>query len=650
MPVKLGSSGGGGGAGDTYTASTAVADLPVESGKNYALSSDGKLVAADLLVAKQATQPVPNSVNGASGYQYSLNVYGDMVTPDGKATFHFIADDGSGNYAMFYISLDGGQTNNGLVMKSGSGNPFDRSIGWGGSSGGSMYLRCLGEDDTYYYYIFWCNWYEATTSSTNYGMGRGFMVKKSDHTFHGYGSSDLHTSVMPIWHARAQSANVNYQEDHDYSRQSKYFFHTCRNKDIFVWTYAQYNMPLYGFMVAAVDTYRSSDSQYYGGTSMGLPKNSGVQYSNTTHRDNVTQQQHMPFFKVDDANGIFIAPYYCASGTNNGQHVFLKYTVAANHTITTSSEILIGGTDPAQGSAGYGHWIATTNPLIYYYLYHSSSTSLYHTKCTWNSDWTAATWGTQVQITLPLTMTGGWGTSSWANDYDYADMGLKHSVPEKELFFMTGNNDNTDKSALALSFPATGTPSVIGTTTLNTVLGTDGNADYNAMQMQSLHNGTMFATLPLKGNMETYGYAIHYTDFFNPNFKKTMDKPAIARADGAIGDTVNIDLKTGDTSTATLSSDFYLTKEGMSYPLDVEGGTSAASSVIKSIQRGVSTLSSVATINTAISKVSVDKSFVTSGGESSGTRVELAGPTTINITRTSSSGTAYISWEVIEFV
>ena len=61
---------------------------------------------------------------------------------------------------MFYISLDGGQTNNGLVMKSGSGNPFDRSIGWGGSTGGSMYLKCLGEDDTYYYYIFWCNWYE----------------------------------------------------------------------------------------------------------------------------------------------------------------------------------------------------------------------------------------------------------------------------------------------------------------------------------------------------------------------------------------------------------------------------------------------------------------------------------------------------------
>jgi len=641
MTFKFGGSGGGGGAGDTYTASTAVAGLPIESGKSYALSSEGVLVAGDTLVSKQSSLPVPNSVDHASGYQYALNVYGDMVTPDGKATFHFIADDGSGYYSIFYISLDGGETNNGLVMKAGSGNPFDRSIGWGGSTGGSMYLKCLGEDDNYYYYIFWCNWYEQSTSSTNYGMGRGFVVTKSEHKFHAYGTSDVHTSLMPIWHANTPIANVNYQEDHDYSRQSKYFFHTCRNKDIFVWTYATHTMPLYGFMVGAVDTYRSSDSSYWGGTSMGLPKSSGFQYSNTTHRDNVTQQQHMPFFKVDDANGIFIAPYFCASGTNNGQHVFLKYTVAANHTITTSSEILIGGTDPAQGSNGYGHWIATTNPLIYYYLYHNSSTSLYHTKCTWNSDWTAATWGTQVQITLPLTMNAGSGTSEWANNYDSTNMGLKHSVPEKELFFMTGNNDGTDTSALALSFPATGTPSVIGTTTLNTSLGSE-NADYNAMQMQSLHNGSMFATLPLKGNMESYGYAIYYTDHYNPNFKKTSSKPAIARADGAIGDTVNIDLKTGDTATATLSNNFYLTKEGMSYPLDIPGEVETSN--IKSIQRG-RTYTGNGT--TTISKVDLTKTMLNFSTYSGSGDAILTNATTITF---SVSGGTYYSWEVIEYV
>ena len=147
----LGSSGGG--AGDTYTASTAVADIPVESGRSYALSSDGKLVPSDLIVRKkQGIAVPPSNVPGASGYAYAFNVYGDMVTPDGKATFHFLSDNGSGYYGIFYISLDGGLTSNGPVMDESTGNPFDRSIGWGGGTGARAYVRLLGEDDTYYYY------------------------------------------------------------------------------------------------------------------------------------------------------------------------------------------------------------------------------------------------------------------------------------------------------------------------------------------------------------------------------------------------------------------------------------------------------------------------------------------------------------------
>ena len=118
----LGSSGGG--AGDTYTASTAEAGVPVESGRSYALSSDGKLFPSNMLVAKQVTHPVPNSVAGASGYQYALNVFGDMVTPDGKATFHFIADDG-GRPLMID---DTGVVSNNFFLESNSSNTTYASI------------------------------------------------------------------------------------------------------------------------------------------------------------------------------------------------------------------------------------------------------------------------------------------------------------------------------------------------------------------------------------------------------------------------------------------------------------------------------------------------------------------------------------------
>ena len=653
--------GGGGGAGDTYTASTAVADIPVESGKSYALSSDGKLVPSDLIVTKRQALTVPASnVYGGSGYAYAFNVYGDMVTPDGKATFHFIGDNGNGNYGIFYISLDRGLTSNGPVMDSTTGNPFDRSIGWGGSTGARMYMRLLGEDDTYYYYTLFCDFYEASTSSTNYSVGRGIMVKKADYTFNTTGTDDVAGAQSPIWRTRTATNVSNYQHDHDYSRQSKQFFFTCRNKDIFVWTEGLNSVSEYGFVLNAVDTYRSSDSTYWGGTSMGLPKTSGVEQSNNTHRDNVTAQQHLPLFKVDDANGIFIAQYYAASGSNSGQHVFLKYTIAADHTITTSSEVLIGGTDPAQGSAAFGHWIATSNPLIYYYLYHDSGSSLYYTPCTWNSDWTTATWGTQVQLTLPIAMTDGYGTSNWANDYDDILMGVKHSVPEKELFFMTGNSGHTDRSALALSFPASGTPSVLGTVALNKVLD-HSSADYNAMHMQSMNNGTMFSVQAQGGTHETYGYAIHYTDYWNPNFKKTTSKPAIARADGDIGDTVNIDLKTGDTATATLSSNFYLTKENMSYPLDSGDTSPDQPSVIKSIQRGIAYLDNntqvgYAGANITISPVNTSKAFLnvsmgpTYNNVTSIGRGFLSGSNTITFNLVADNTAAYWNWEVIEYV
>ena len=231
----LGSSGGG--AGDTYTASTAVADIPVESGRSYALSSDGKLVPSDLIVRKkQGIAVPPSNVPGASGYAYAFNVYGDMVTPDGKATFHFLSDNGSGYYGIFYISLDGGLTSNGPVMDESTGNPFDRSIGWGGGTGARAYVRLLGEDDTYYYYTLFFDFYEASTSSTNYSVGRGIMVKKADYTFHTSGTDDVVSAQAPIWRTRTSTNVSNYQHDHDYSRQSKQFFFTCRNKDIFVWT------------------------------------------------------------------------------------------------------------------------------------------------------------------------------------------------------------------------------------------------------------------------------------------------------------------------------------------------------------------------------------------------------------------------------
>ena len=646
MTFKFGGSGGGGGAGDTYTASTAVAGIQVENGRSYNLSNAGKLSPSNTEIVKMTSMPVPNTgVDSGSSMQYDHNIYGDRITPDGKATFHLITDNDNYNRGVFYVSLDGGATSNGAVQGQSSYGPMMYQGGYNGAQG-TAYVKLISEDSTDYFYIVWFSWKYAAAATSWYNSGHGFILKKSNHQFKYANWS----SYMPQFAAMGTSTSNQYTPRHHYARQSKYFYETCRNKDIFVWTYGQYNDGNGGFSMGAVDTWRSSDAAYYGGTGVGLPKSSGAQYSNTTHRDNAKEQAHMPLFKVDDANGIFIAPYYATAGSNQNEHVYIKYTIAANHTIS-ETEIAISGTDPAQGAAGLGHWIATTNPLIFYYLYMGATTTLYYTKCTWNSDWTSATWGTQAYITIvDTTQATGYGSTYWANDQDHTTMQLKHSVPEKELFFTTGANA-AGKNAAVFSFPATGTPSQLGLCTLNDEL--DGTFGQN-MIMQSMNNGTMMS-IQYGQNTETYGYACFYTDHFDPTFKKTTNQVAIARADGTPGATVNIDLKTGDTASTTLSSDFYLTKEGMSYPLAVEGaGTGALTTVIKSVQRGTGyATSSSATVS--ITGVDMNKAqLVINGWNSSqnkGVYGQLTASSTITVYKNNGySYGYYYGWEVIEYV
>ena len=655
MPVKLGGSGGGG--GDTYTASTAAALISVESGKSYALSSDGKLAPASMEVESSGPYGGADSaVTGASNYDNQNPVWGDMITPDGVASFHFVTDVQSPKQGIFYISLDNGATENGSVFNESSFDPFSADIGNAGARS-EIHLKLIGEETAYWFYAMFI---QSVESSYTWQHGRSFMVKKADHKFHNSGGAYHPSAQSPEWLAQQQAPN-NYRLDLQVARQNKFFMFSCRNGAKFVYANPSPNGTTEkpGVMFYAQDTYRSSDSSYWGGTSTGLPKVSGQAYSGVTHRDNAKIDTHQPFFKVDDANGIFIAPYFAGAGSNNGQYVFIKYSVASNTAITEASEVLVTGTDPTDINAGNGHWVATTYPLIYDLTYSETATTMVYANCTFNADWTAAAWSAAATLNLSVSMTTGHGYSYWGfNDSLSAHIHttVKHSIPEKELFFMTGANSAADNTVV-LSFPASGDPSELGLTTLNNTLsGVYGSK----MVMQSMNSGSMMSISHpwvSDGNFNRgkQGYAIYYMDNFNPNFKKTSDLVAIARADGAAGATVNIDLKSGDTASATLSSSYYATKEGMSYPLDVAGASPAKfTTAIKSIQRGVYALAATSA-TTAISTVDVAKSFVSSSSSSSSgadedAYVQLSAPATLTFVRNSNSGTTDVSWEVIEFV
>ena len=666
MSFKFGGSGGGGGAGDTYTASTATAAIPVENGRLYALSSTGTLVPSSMEIESSGEYiGNPTAVAGYSAYENQNGVYGDMITPDGVASFHFTTDvtSSNGQHGVFYISLDNGATNNGPVFDSSTGDPFSDEIGWNGARS-EIHLKLIGEETDYWFYAMFIYSVEAGSGQQH---GRGFMVKKADHKLHTTGTTSFVGGQSPEWLAQQNVPN-GYRLDLEVGRQSKFFMFSCRNSTKFVYTNPSPNGTTEkpGWMFYAQDTYRSSDSSYWGGTSMGLPKLSGQAYSGVTHRDNAKQDTHQPLFKVDDANGIFVAPYYAGAGSNNGQYVFIKYTVNANTTITEASEVLVTGTDPSDINAGNGHWIATSNPLIFYLTYNETATTVKYAKLTFNADWTAAAWSAQATLTISTAMDSGvygywnWGFADPLNSVQAVI--VKHSFPSKELFFMTGAN-SAAKNTVVLSFPASGDPSELGLTTLNNTLsGVYGTK----MIMQSMNSDSMISISHpwvSGGNFDRgeQGYAIYYTDHFNPNFKKTVGEVAIARADGVIGATVNIDLKSGDTASTTLSSNYYLTKEGMSYPLDVEGGAPLAPSVIKSVQRGVAYLGNSTQVGYAgesvtISPVNLNKSFCTISmgptynNVTSIGRGRLSSSTTVTFNLIADNAAAYWNWEVIEYV
>ena len=154
MSFKFGGSGGGGGAGDTYTASTATAAIPVENGRLYALSSTGTLVPSSMEIESSGEYiGNPTAVAGYSAYENQNGVYGDMITPDGVASFHFTTDvtSSNGQHGVFYISLDNGATNNGPVFDSSTGDPFSDEIGWNGARS-EIHLKLIGEETDYWFY------------------------------------------------------------------------------------------------------------------------------------------------------------------------------------------------------------------------------------------------------------------------------------------------------------------------------------------------------------------------------------------------------------------------------------------------------------------------------------------------------------------
>ena len=614
-------SSGGGGAGDTYTASTAIAKNPIVAGKSYALTSDGGIVTpAGGTIASVGGFDTTQFVNS---HEYSVSIYGDVFLPDAETSgaYFVITTDAHGSYpGKLFVNKGGVPTELG-----GTEIGINMENYWQQVSYSAVYLKNYAEDNTYWYYALMGM--KRGSSDTYYRSGwYTFAVTKASHAFPGSNYANPYYKTWDSWDDNNSDRN-----------RAEGMFVGNSNNELVVDSLRggtkliRMRGNAYNDNYVSVETANLESSGNYANLYNASTGSQGI--------STLSEGSHVAYFKVDDANGKFIILY-----TKDGDAGYSYYhgSTPASGNTTYSSEIDVSGT--LGSNMQYAHFIATANPLVYYATYLDSSTTLSYQKITFASDLTSASMATMATLTVP----GGYGsymggTTYWARQYDEGiQRNQKLSIPGDEILLIWGSSDAASDTGRTLIFPASGTPSDGGTNTINTDFSRIG---YTVGLTLTLANNGEHIVAHTHAASEAEGYDLVSAKKYAP-YKNTVENVAIARAAGNVGDTINIDLKTGDTATAALSTDFYATKENMVYPLDVAGNVTAESK-IKSIQRGRTYTGSSGGSSTTISPVNREKStlnFTTYSGDGDG---ELSSSSRITFYKSSAN---YFNWEVIEYV
>ncbi len=620
----LGSSGGG--SGDTYTASTATAKNIIEAGKSYALTSDGGIVTpATGVLAQVGSFTAEDMFNNMEN---SVSIYGDVFLPDAETSgaYFVLVADAQSSYGGYLLVNKGGEP----VSSGGSGIYFSLSSQWSSATSCSLYLVQYGETtDNWYYGLM------GMKDSTYWRSGwYTFGVEKSTHQILNSNYANPYTTTWDSWDD-SNSSNVNSVAYMSGNSNNKMLFSSLRGGDK---------------LIRARGNAYDDDHEVYVETG-GLRNDTSYtthnmyDYSTGSLTITPTEDGHCAFFKVDDANGTFI---FLFTKDGDGGFSYHHGSTPASGSTTYSSEIDVTGT--LGSNMQYAHFIATSNPLVYYATYLDGSTTMYYQKITFASDLASASMATMGNFTVP----GGYGsymggTSYWARYYHQgAGRGsARLNIPGDETLLIWGSSYPASDTGRTLLFPASGTPSDGGANTINN----DFETASGGSLMLTLTGDGKNIVAHQQGQSESEGYAMVSAQKYAP-YKNTIDKVAIARAAGNVGDTINIDLKTGDTATAALSTDFYVTKESMVYPLDVEGATTDKT-IIKSIQRGVKYGTNT---TVSISSVNLNKSFLnlsigpTDASADNQGRGRFTSPSVITFDVDRNTANVYYNWEVIEYV
>jgi len=596
--TELISAGGGGGA-NTYTPSTATAAISVTAGSSYALTNQGKLVPGSSALAEETNADRPDFLaSGESSFDRQPQpLTGDRYLPDGSIIIWY----GSGSSGQIRVTLskDGVSrfsTSNALVHQSG----FTSSL--------SVVQSYIGETSNHYLVAYRMQFYYSSLGPWNTRAGILKVHKTTGVITHAALSSNFYVAT----------ANAGYQYIFTAAAERFGNQNTCRGGTVYVDTYFASN---YGLRVAAQPL-----------DSTGSPTGSAYfsQHSNIT--DSSARVGYL--IKIDDTNGIFLHFY----PLNDDNLRVSKITIAATGAVTTST--LATYSQYAGINSGFSRGYSTV------YGGGTGSNNLYMISGTWTSAFTemmgtydlsddSITWHTVRYPTYP----GATYSHTAQNFYLYKNQRTYDS--DSKLLYL-GGQFNTGNGFIRNPVSDTTTAADIN----SKLIGHSSNLE----RFQMHYKGGIISF----GNRDNpYNNSAHYAYSFDSSLALTQDAVAVALASGSAGSTVNITLKDGITSSSTLPSTHFLSKNDLYFPYAVEGA--AATSVIKSIQRGEFSVSGSA--NITISSVDIYKStlevrsFQPSSSYSYSPMGKYAISSSTNIAFTSYSGLGQQgTWEVIEYV
>lgn len=523
--------GSGGGANIPYKGSTAeVAYTPVVEGTYYSLNSSGKLVpsSAVLSTTGELNQTSFAQANGGSLTRNASTFYSGQYEgqmPNGNILYAFSNYKSSSNMGIAFVVLD----STGSQLSYG-----ETDFGYNYYNNSFYNIESIGEDSTNYIFTVFT---KGQNSSNNAGAVRGYIltVRKSDNVITFYANSNLVYSFN-------NSTSLNAANDFGGSLQ------LARNRSVYC-----------AIAMSAASAYNSITFELSSGTVSGTYAQVEGQ---TTSIPTVYSGRNVQLIKYDDSSANFLLAYQIGTNFTIG-YVVKKVLVAADgtHTVTDIT--------PSALSQGNG---STQQQAQYTKLYKSEDKSKF------------------LLMSVPSIIEAKYQKTSYDGSTLTVGSLQKYNNPSGQANYLFRNSDTTwqysqysntafyryaeDKLYIA----PRGTYQTWSSYNKGAVwtLGS-GNVYQTAVQTDlfdnfsdELPNNTGFYSTNYDGTIteaifSTNSYVVGQTAQFWDTSPVTLNKIAYTRQSGTVGQTVNISLIEGVTSSETLPSTYWLNKEDMYY-------------------------------------------------------------------------------------